>query len=104
VSSSESESGRPTDVEAFKLLEGTIDSTLEEIRRLRERLASAEDQSKEMDEMLRGITDGEQSPRDMLRQLHHLEKENHELRGRLGEGMESVDRLLARVRFLEDQQ
>ncbi len=104
MSSNESEADRPRDAEAFKRLEKVVEAAMQEIRRLRQQLQNAESQSDEMDEMLRGITDGEQSPREMLRRLHQLESENQDLRGRLAQGIESVDRLLARVRFLEEQQ
>jgi hypothetical protein len=53
--------------------------------------------------MLKGVTSGEGGPRDMIAKLHILEEENRDLRRRLDEGREGVDRLLAQIKFLEEQ-
>jgi hypothetical protein len=84
-------------------LQEAVVASLAEIERLRERASHAETQGAELDEMLRGVTAGEQSPREMIDRLGVLEEENRDLRERLFEGRTTVDRLLARIQFLEDQ-
>ena len=74
-----------------------------EIDGLRRKVSHAETQGAELDEMLRGVTAGDQSPSEMIDRLHLLEDENRDLRERLFEGRTSVDRLLVRIQFLEDQ-
>ncbi len=49
------------------------------------------------------MTSGEEGPREMIVKLDILEEENRDLRKRLDEGRKGVDRLLARVKFLEEQ-
>lgn len=87
----------------LKRLQAAVVATLAEIERLRREVSRAETQGAELDEMLRGVTAGEESPRKMIDRLHVLEEENRDLRERLFEGRTSVDRLLARIQFLEDQ-
>jgi predicted nuclease with TOPRIM domain len=91
------------DAAALKRVQDAVMAALAEIDRLREEVSHAESQGAELDEMLRGVTAGEQSPREMIDRLSVLEEENRDLRERLFEGRTSVDRLLARIQFLEDQ-
>lgn len=86
-----------------KRLKAAVAAALKEIQRLRRDVSRAETQGAELDEMLRGVTAGEESPSKMIDRLHFLEEENRDLRERLFEGRTSVDRLLARIQFLEDQ-
>ncbi len=88
---------------ATKRLKVAVVAALAEIDRLRGQVSRAETQGAELNEMLRGVAAGEQSPRDMIDRLHVLEEENRDLRERLFEGRTAVDRLLARIQFLEDQ-
>ena len=88
---------------ALKRLRKAIKGALGEIERLRGEVGHAQGQGAELEEMLRGVTEGEQSPREMIDRLHVLEEENRDLKERLFEGRTSVDRLLARIQFLEDQ-
>lgn len=60
-------------------------------------------QGKALEGLLEGVTSGEGGPRAMIDKLHLLEEENRDLRSRLEEGRAGVDRLLARVKFLEEQ-
>jgi hypothetical protein len=61
------------------------------------------EQGQELAGLLKGVTSGEAGPREMIAKLHILEEENRDLRRRLEEGREGVDRLLAQIRFLEEQ-
>ena len=53
--------------------------------------------------LLKGVTSGKEGPRELLEKLHILEEENGDLRSRLDEGRAGVERLLARVKFLEEK-
>ena len=49
------------------------------------------------------MTSGEEGPREMIDKLRIFEEENRDLRNRLDQGREGVDRILARVKFLEEK-
>jgi CHASE3 domain sensor protein len=56
-----------------------------------------------MRELLRKFTEGEEDPARLMTRLRTLESGNQELLDRLQKGKGGVDRLLARIRFLEEQ-
>ena len=60
------------------------------------------EQGEELEGLLKGVSSGEGGPREMIAKLHILEEENRDLRRRLDEGREGVDRLLSQVKFLEE--
>ena len=91
------------DTAALERLQAAVLAAVAKIDGLRQKVSHAETQGAELDEMLRGVTAGDQSPSEMIDRLHILEEENRDLRERLFEGRTSVDRLLARIQFLEDQ-
>jgi hypothetical protein len=64
----------------------------------------AEEKSEELEELLKRFTGHEVAPSDMVSRLRALEEENEDLRSRLEQGREGVERLLAKIRFLENQQ
>ena len=74
-----------------------------EVERLRQEVARMEVQGEELEGLIRGVTSGERSPREMIDRIDILEEENRDLRARLNQGREGVERLLARIRFLEEQ-
>lgn len=88
---------------ALQNLDGAVGAVLAELGRLRERLAEREARVREVESLLAEMSAGEESPARMRRRLDHLEAENAELRLRLDEGREGVERLLAKIRFLEEQ-
>ena len=88
---------------AFKDLNKAVDRALKELKRLREKAVRVESKNVELEELLQGIAAGTQSPAEMAHQLKALSRENGDLRARLDEGRESVERLLTRIRFLEEQ-
>ncbi len=49
------------------------------------------------------FTGDEQEAEELMRRLRSLEKENEDLRGRLERGRAGVERMIARIRFLESQ-
>jgi len=88
---------------AFKQLDKAVESAAAQLKDLRGRLGQAKDEGREMKELLRQFTGGEEDPARLMTRLHDLESENQELLDRLKMGKEGVDRLLARIRFLEEQ-
>jgi hypothetical protein len=84
-------------------LEQAVGRALQRIHHLEARLAEAGRRAEELDQVLLDVSGGEQKPTVLVDRLNALEAENQELRGRLARGREGVERLLARIRFLEDQ-
>ncbi len=96
----------PKDVapdKAVERLENAVTGALTRVELLEGEVVRMNTQGKELEGMLKGVTSGEGGPRDMIAKLHILEEENRDLRRRLDEGREGVDRLLAQIKFLEEQ-
>ncbi len=89
--------------QAFKALEKSVRAAVDQIQDLRTRLDQARGESREMQELLRKFTGGEEEPTRLLSRLKNLEEERKELLARVAKGKEGVERLLARIRFLEEQ-
>jgi predicted RNase H-like nuclease (RuvC/YqgF family) len=89
---------------AFAALERAVGHTLDRLSSLNQHIAQAEGRSAELEELLRRFTSREISPGQILTRLRLLEEENIELRSRVDEARAGIDRLLAKIRFLEDQQ
>ena len=113
--------GPATDVaarEALARLEAVVGHLLDEWPGLGERLRESELRLREAEARLRetqerkreleGMLEAVRSDRgvngvELRERLNRVESENEELRAKVTRGAESVDRLLARLRFLEDQ-
>ena len=95
--------GPNVEAEAFDRLEEAVLGAVARLKELRSRLYRAQAEGREMKELLRQFTGGEEDPADLLQRLKDLETENQELAFRLKKGKEGVERLLARIRFLEEQ-
>ncbi len=80
-----------------------VDKVVAALRASRERASEAEGMAERSDELLRQFVDGKQDPGALARRVADLEAENEELRGRIVEGRQGVDRILASIRFLEDR-
>ena len=89
--------------QGFQALDEAIVRALDELKSLRQRALDAEGRRAELEELLKSFESGEETAGGMRRRLTHLEKENHDLRSRVGQGRETVERMLARIGFLEDQ-
>ncbi len=89
---------------AFEALDRAIGDLLARLTWLHDRAALAEEKSEDLEEMLRRFTGSEVDAGQLISRLRHLEGENADLRGRLEQGRAGVDRLLAKIRFLEGQQ
>ncbi len=84
-------------------LEGAVERALAELARLRARAGEAERRCADLEELLTRFQVGDENPVAMKERLTRLEAENHDLHERIGRGREAVERLLGRIRFLEDQ-
>lgn len=93
----------PPDLQALARLEEAVEATLSRLGALEADLKESRRQASEMEEVLRKFTGGEEDPSQMVSRLHRLEKENKMLLDRMQKGREGVERLLARIRFLEEQ-
>ena len=88
---------------AVERLEKAVTAALEQVEQLKGEVVRVHAQGEALEGLLKGVTSGEGGPREMIDRLHILEEENDDLRRRLDEGRAGVDRLLARVKFLEEQ-
>ncbi len=89
--------------QAFQRLDEVVAAAEDRIHELQQGLETADAQGREMEELLRKFTGGEEDPSRLLARLNRLERENRDLSERLTRGREGVERLLARIRFLEEQ-
>lgn len=87
----------------FAALDQAVTLALDELRRLRERAADAERRSVELASLLHAFESGEETAAGMKERVVRLEGENADLRARVERGRETVERLIARVAFLENQ-
>jgi hypothetical protein len=87
----------------FNDLDGAVSRALGELERLRRASDESQRRCGELETLLETFRVGDESPADMKARLVRLEAENRDLSERIGRGREAVERLLARIRFLEDQ-
>ena len=88
---------------AVERLENAVTAALTKVELLEGEVVRMNAQGEELEGLLKGVTSGEGGPREMINKLHILEEENRDLRRRLEEGREGVNRLLAQIKFLEEQ-
>jgi hypothetical protein len=93
----------PTEAQAFARLEAAVEEVVSRLGQLREDLREAQAQSRKMQEIVRGLTGGDGDPLSLGDRLQELEEGNRDLLERLSKGRAGVERLLARIRFLEEQ-
>ena len=89
--------------QAVKRLEKAVTAALEQVESLRGEVARMQTQGEALEGLLKGVTSGKDGPRELIEKLHILEEENRDLRSRLDQGRAGVDRILARVKFLEEK-
>ncbi len=87
---------------AVERLENAVTAALTRVELLEGEVVRMNEQGVELEGLLKGVTSGDAGPREMIAKLHILEEENSDLRRRLEEGREGVDRLLSQVKFLEE--
>lgn len=100
--SDDSDSMPPPEV-ALDGLATAVERALERVSQLQSQLRSAEGRRDELEGLLAKMADGSANPADMHTRLKSLEVENADLTRRLDDGREGVERLLAKIRFLEEQ-
>lgn len=89
--------------ETFVRLEAAVGRLLEEYAQMRERALRAETHARSLEELLTRYRTGTEDPGELVTRLRSTKLENQELRSRLEEGRDGVERLLAQIRFLEEQ-
>jgi predicted nuclease with TOPRIM domain len=109
VSKPEDNGGAPHDA-AFDRLESAIGRLVERLEASGEKAAeeraradAAEARTAELAELVKRFTGDEAEAGRLMSRLKSLEQENAELRARLERGRDGVDRMLARIRFLENK-
>jgi hypothetical protein len=102
VSNTEGNGDQP-DRAAFTELEGAVSTVLDQLVDAKARVSEAEGKSVELEEIVRRFTGDEGEAGRLLSQLSDLQSENEDLKQRLATGRAGVDRLLAKIRFLEEQ-
>jgi predicted RNase H-like nuclease (RuvC/YqgF family) len=90
------------DLAAHSRLRVAVERLLDQVRLQRDRTERAEARVRDLEGLLARFARGEEDPARLAARLELLRDENDELRRRLGEGVEGVERLLARIRFLEE--
>src|SRR5687767_7598344 len=93
----------PGEQDPLRRLEAAVGRALDRIGELEARLGEAERRATDLDQVLFDITGGDLRPTVLVDSLRALESENEELKRRLAGGRGGVERLLAKIRFLEDQ-
>jgi len=93
----------PEDQRAFDRLEEAAAQLVDTVEELRTRVQAAEEKNAELSELVRRFTGDEAEADRLLSRLTSLQDQNEDLRSRMDEGRDGVDRLLARIRFLEEQ-
>ena len=88
---------------ALTKLEGAVSGLLDRFAAVSARAEDAEGKREELEELVKRFTgDGAEAGR-MLSRLKGLEEENQDLRSRLEAGRDGVDKVLAKIKFLEEQ-
>lgn len=83
-------------------LAGAVRRAVSRIEELEGELAAARARRDEVEVLLQKMTEGDESPSRMAQRLEVLEAENADLKRRLSEGRGAAERILARVRYLQD--
>ncbi|MCH7533012.1 MAG: hypothetical protein IIB36_14835 [Gemmatimonadetes bacterium] len=96
-------SGERSDRAALTELESAVGGLLDRLADVSTRAEEAEGKSEELEELVKRFTGDDAEAGRMLTRLDGLEEENQDLRGRLKRGRAGVDKLLAKIRFLEEQ-
>lgn len=96
------EDDRP-DRRALSRLDEAVGSVLQRLERMEERLRASEERRRELDELLEEFRTGDADPMEVSQRAQRLAEENEALRRRLEEGRVVVERIRARIRFLEEQ-
>ncbi len=95
--------GTQYEQKALTRLDKVVGQTVSRLEALRTRVEEVQAREADMRGLLGQFTTGELDPAEIMGHVRTLEEENEVLRCRLRDGKEAVERLLARIRFLEEQ-
>ena len=98
------DNGGQPEREAFRALESAVGQALARISQMTQRLEDAEARSSELGELVKRFTGDEAEAGRILTRIRGIEEETTDLKARLDQGRTGVDRILAKIRFLENQQ
>lgn len=97
------DSGTPDEKAAFARLERAVGRLLDRLEATTMRAEAAEARGAELATLVERFTGNESDAGELVDRLKRLEAQNEDLRTRLERGRDGVDRMLARIRFLENQ-
>jgi predicted nuclease with TOPRIM domain len=97
------EGGGASADDAFVRLEDAVGELIDRLSATRLRAEQAEAKNAELADLVQRFTGDEKEAEELMSRLGKLEVENEQLRGRLDEGRAGVERMIARIRFLESQ-
>jgi predicted RNase H-like nuclease (RuvC/YqgF family) len=107
VSESEGQAPEPPEeLQALSRLESAVGKLLRERSRLLKRVEEAEGRARELSDILDRVKEERgrgSDPIEREKRMEALDAENRELRARIREGREGVERLLSRIRFLTER-
>lgn len=93
----------PDASETFARLESAVRRLIRQSAELRAELQAVRERNRELTGLLAPVAQGEASPESMVERLRAAEEQRRELEQRLARGREVVERMMARIRFLEEQ-
>lgn len=103
MSASAGDGPRPDAASALAELEGVVEAAARRLSDLTARVEIAESRSRQLEELVGRFTGNAEEAGRLLNRLGDLDEENADLKARLEAGRAGVERILARIRFLEDQ-
>ena len=89
---------------AFVELEKIVEAALRHLAEGTRRAEMAEDRNAEFETLIKRFAGDEGDAGQVLHRLAQLEEDNEDMRSRLEAGQVSVDKLIAKVRFVEEGQ
>lgn len=84
-------------------LELAVRRLMDEYQQWKRRALAAEARLREVEATLREVSSGALDPVALTERIEALEAENRDLRNRLGRARETIERILARLQFLEEE-
>ena len=88
---------------AFIELERIVDAALRHLGEVTRRAEMAEARNAEFESLIKRFAGDEGDAGQVLHRLAELEEDNENMRSRLEAGQVSVDKLIAKIRFMEEQ-
>ena len=89
--------------QALSRLEAAVERLLQERAAVAGQERETEDRVRGLETLLGEFTEGKVDTASLEKAIARLRDENAQLKGRMAEGREAVERILSRLRFLENQ-